>query len=144
MEDALYDVYKLFVEDSLLTDLYDNTLFTGITIAVVVCTFISCLLFYINPFAFRTWFYKIKHWLIAMSLSGFFFGFLVAVITCFQKASDEIQRDDKDPVLGNFFDQGSSSFIIFGIEFFLVSCILFFLFSIVLRYVSVIARKTPF
>ena len=144
MEDALYDIYKLFVEGSLLDDLYDNTLFTAITLTITVFTFLCCLLFYKNPFAFRTWFYKFKHWIITMFITGFLFGFLVAIITCFQKASEEALRNEKDPEQGNYFDQGSSSFILLGVEFFIMSCILFFLFSLALRYISIIARKTPF
>jgi hypothetical protein len=144
LEDVLYDIYKLFVESSLLNDFYDNTLFTPITLAIVLGTLLICGLFYKNPFAFRTWFYKFKHWLLTMFVSGFLFGFLVAVITCFQKAGDEVMRNEKDPEQGTYFDQGSASFILLGVEFFIVSCILFFLFSIALRYVSIIARKTPF
>ena len=144
MEDILYDIYKLFVEGSLLDDLYENTLFTGISLITVLFTFVSCFLFYKNPFAFRTWFYKFKHWILTMVISGFLFGFLVAVITCFQKAGEEIARNEKDIEAGTYFDQGSSSFIILGVEFFLMSCVLFFFFSLALRYVSVLAHKTPF
>ncbi len=144
MEDTLYDIYKLFVEGSLLDDLYDNTLFTAITISIVFGTFIICLLFYKNPFAFRTWFYKFKHWLMTMFTSGFLVGFLVGFITCLQKAGTEVMRNEKDPDQGTYFDQGGASFILFGIELFVFSCVLFFLFSIALRYISVIARKTPF
>ncbi len=144
MEDVLYDIYKPFIEGSLLDDLYDNTLFTAITLTIVLGTLFICGLFYKNPLAFRTWFYKFKHWLLTMFVSGFLFGFLVAVITCFQKAGDQVMRNEKDPVQGTYFDQGSASFILLGVEFFVVSCILFFIFSLPLRYVSIIARKTPF
>ena len=144
MEDLLYDIYKIFVEDSLLDDLYDNTLFTPITIAMIFFTFLSCVLFYKNPFAFRTWFYKVNHWILTMVLSAFTFGFLLSFVTCLQKAADEILRNDLDPEQGLYFDQGGISLVFFGIENFFVSCILFLIFSLFIRYTSILAKKTTF
>lgn len=144
MEKFLFkNIYIYFVERGLLSDLFKNVLLTPITIGCLASVIALGLLFYRNPFPFKTWFYKLKHWFLTMAINGIAW-FLMAYMTCIQVAKENRPRNPNDPDSTFFFDQGFSSFLTFGLQMAFGSCIIFFLLSIGLRYTSTLARKTPF
>lgn len=127
MEDFLFDFYSFFAPADLLQCLFLGNVLTSITLSVVILTFLICLLFYRNPFAFRRWFYKLSHWLLSMLFAAAL-CFFVAYLTCVK-----IECED-----------GFAIFFIFGIEIMVLSSLLFLVYSLLLKNLSVIARKTPF
>jgi len=127
MEEFFLDFYSFFAPADLIQCLYNNTVLTSISLSVIIVTFLCCLFFYRNPFAFRRWFYKFSHWGMTMVIAGSL-SFLITLLTC-----SKMECED-----------GFTIFFIFGIEIMLLSFFIFFLCSLFLRYLSVIARKTPF
>jgi hypothetical protein len=144
MEKILYkNFYTYFLERSLLSDLYKNSLLTPITIGCLISVVAVGTLFYYNPLPFRTWFYKKRHWVISMLANGLIW-FLMAYMTCVQVANGNLPRSPSSASSTYFCDQGFGAFAWFGFQMFGISCLFFFLLSLGLKLRSINARKTPF
>jgi hypothetical protein len=144
MEKILYkNFYTYFLERSLLSDLFKNSLLTPITIGCLISVVAVGTLFYYNPLPFRTWFYKKRHWVISMLANGLIW-FLMAYMTCVQVANGNLPRSPSSASSTYFCDQGFGAFAWFGFQMFGISCLFFFLLSLGLKLRSINACKTPF
>ncbi len=127
MEEFFLDFYSFFAPADLIQCLYNNTVLTSITLSVAIINLLCCLFFYLNPFAFRRWFYRLSHWSMTMLFAGLL-CFLMSFLTC-----SKMECED-----------GFTIFFIFCIEIMVLSCFIFFICSLFIKHFSVIARKTPF
>ncbi|OZI08854.1 hypothetical protein BWI93_06360 [Siphonobacter sp. BAB-5385] len=141
MENLLYDFYALFVENSLLNDLYDETLLTSLTLTMLVFVLVGVAIYYFGMNKVR--YAKASTWLAVLGSSAVL-TMIVAIVTCSQKAAQEIPRRKGHPEQGRFFDQGGSIFFGFGFEMLILAAILFFVLSLVVKNVSTNNRKIPF
>lgn len=141
MENFLYDFYAAFVDRSLLDDLYDETLLTPLTLALLFITLGGAVTYYF--FLDQVRHAKISTWLTVLLTSAGLSG-LVALVTCFQKAGQELPRQKANPDAGFFFDQGGGVFFLYALTLFLLSTVLFFLLSLLLRMRSSSVRRIPF
>ena len=141
MENFLYDFYAAFVDRSLLDDLYDETLLTPLTLALLFITLGGAVTYYFLLDRLR--YAKVSTWLTVLLTSAGLSG-LVALITCFQKAGQQLPRQKGNPDAGFFFDQGGGVFFLYALTLFLISAVLFFLFSLVLRLRSRNNRRIRF
>ncbi|MDR6196305.1 hypothetical protein [Siphonobacter sp. SORGH_AS_0500] len=141
MENLLYDFYALFTERSLLDDLYDEHLLTSLTTTLVVFVLIGIGAYYFGMNKVR--YAKASTWLLVLGSSAVL-TMIVAIVTCSQKADQEIPRRKGHPELGRYFDQGGSVFFGFGFEMFLLAAVLFFILSLAVKNLSTNNRKIPF
>ncbi|MBO9637676.1 MAG: hypothetical protein J7576_05875 [Siphonobacter aquaeclarae] len=141
MENLLYDFYALFAERSLIDDLYDETLLTPLTLMMKGIPLIGAAIFYFGLNKVR--YAKFSVWgsmLAACSV----LVMIITIVTCNQKAAQEIPRKKGHPELGRYFDQGGSVFFGFGFEMLLLSALVFFVVSLIIKNLSTNNRKIPF
>lgn len=69
--------------------------------------------------------------------------FVMALITCYQKAGQEIPRVEADPEQGLLFEQGVSVFVSFAFTMALLTAIIFFLISMLMKGFSSNAKHRP-
>jgi uncharacterized membrane protein len=144
MEDILFDFYSLFINESLVEDLYAETLLTPLTISTMVITLLCAVTFYyiINSIRFG----QLKHWIFMMA-AGAFITFLVVFFTCYNMVQQEIPRNQaniKKGIPDYRFDQGSAVFFTYGFTMFFLAMVLFFIFSVLIKHWSTNSRRTPF
>ncbi|RFS14950.1 hypothetical protein [Emticicia sp. C21] len=144
MEDTLFDFYSLFINESLVEDLYAETLLTPLTTSTIVVTLLCTVTFYyiINSIRFG----QLKHWLIMMAI-GAFLTFSIVFLSCYNMVQQEIPRNEaniKKGIADYRFDQGSSVFFTYGLTMFFLAMILFVVFSLLIKHWSTNSRKTPF
>jgi len=141
MEESLYNFYNLFVNSSLLEDLYQEELLSPMTWTAIGLAFVVAFAFYIWPFN-RVSFSGLEHWLTMLGVSAVLL-FVITLVTCYQKAGQEIPRDEADVEQGTLFDQGISTFLSFSFEMALLTAIIFFVISMVLKNFSKNAKHRP-
>jgi hypothetical protein len=141
MEESLYNFYNLFVNSSLLEDLYQEELLSPLTWTAIGLAFVVAFAFYIWPFN-RVSFSGLEHWLTMLGVSAVLL-FVITLVTCYQKAGQEIPRDEADPEQGYLFDQGVSTFLSFSFEMALLTAIIFFVISMVMKNFSKNAKHRP-
>ncbi|GAB3746113.1 hypothetical protein [Spirosoma pomorum] len=141
MEESLYNFYNLFVNSSLLEDLYQEELLSPLTWTAIGLAFVVAFAFYIWPFN-RVSFSGLEHWLTMLGVSALLL-FVITLVTCYQKAGQEIPRDEADPEQGYLFDQGVSTFLSFSFEMALLTAIIFFVISMVMKNSSKNAKHRP-
>jgi hypothetical protein len=141
MEESLYNFYNLFVNSSLLEDLYQEELLSPLTWTAIGLAFVVAFAFYIWPFN-RVSFSGLEHWLTMLGVSAVLL-FVITLVTCYQKAGQEIPRDEADPEQGYLFDQGVSTFLSFSFEMALLTAIIFFVTSMVMKNFSKNAKHRP-
>ncbi|QKZ15135.1 hypothetical protein [Spirosoma sp. KUDC1026] len=141
MEESLYNFYNLFVNSSLLEDLYQEELLSPLTWTAIGLAFVVAFAFYIWPFN-RVSFSGLQHWLTMMGVSAVLL-FIITLVTCYQKAGQEIPRDEADPEQGYLFDQGVSTFLSFSFEMALLTAIIFFVISMIMKNFSKNAKHRP-
>ncbi|MCU0468746.1 MAG: hypothetical protein MUF58_09105 [Arcicella sp.] len=144
MEDFLFSFYSTFVDESLIEDLYLETLLTPLTISILVIMLLGAVVFYyvINSIRFG----QRKHWFLTMGIGGII-TFTVIFSTCVNMAGQEIVRNEaniKKGIPDYRFDQGTSIFFTYGLTMVLLAMILFFIFSMLIKWWSTNSRKTPF
>jgi hypothetical protein len=141
MEESLYNFYNLFVNSSLLEDLYQEELLSPLTWTAIGLAFVVAFAFYIWPFN-RVSFSGLEHWLTMLGVSALLL-FVITLVTCYQKAGQEIPRDEADPEQGYLFDQGVSTFLSFSFEMALLTAIIFFVISMIMKNFSKNAKHRP-
>lgn len=141
MEESLYNFYNLFVNGSLLEDLYQEELLSPLTWTAVGLAFVVAFAFYIWPFN-KVSFSGFGSWLLMTGVSALFL-FVITLVTCYQKANQDIARDDADPNQGTLFDQGISVFLSYAFEMALLTAFIFFVISMVLKNFSKNAKHRP-
>ncbi len=141
MENLLYDFYALFTERSLLDDLYDEHLLTSLTLTLLVFVAVGVAVYYFAMNKVR--YAKASTWLLVLATSSVL-SMIVAIVTCSQKAAQEIPRRKGHPELGRYFDQGGSVFFGFGFEMLLLAAVLFLVLSLIIKNLSTNNRKIPF
>ena len=141
MEESLYNFYNLFVNGNLLEDLYQEELLSPITWTAVGIAFIVAFAFYIWPFN-KVSFSGMGSWLLMMGVSAVTL-FVITLITCYQKAGQEIPRDEADPNQGTLFDQGISVFLSYAFEMALLTAFIFFIISMIMKNFSKNAKHRP-
>ncbi|WP_420151546.1 hypothetical protein [Spirosoma sp.] len=141
MEESLYNFYNLFVNSSLLEDLYQEELLSPMTWTAIGIAFVVAFAFYIWPFN-KVSFSSMGSWLLMTGVSSLLL-FIITLVTCYQKANQEIPRDKADPEQGNLFDQGVSVFLSYAFEMALLTALIFFLISMVMKNFSKNAKHRP-
>lgn len=141
MEESLYNFYNLFVNSSLLEDLYQEELLSPLTWTAVGIAFVVAFAFYIWPFN-RVSFSSFGSWLLMLGVSAVTL-FVITLVTCYQKAGQEIPRDEADPEQGNLFDQGVSVFLSYAFEMALLTAVIFFIISMIVKNFSKNAKHRP-
>ncbi|GAB3695219.1 hypothetical protein GCM10027592_17040 [Spirosoma flavus] len=141
MEESLYNFYNLFVNGALLEDLYQEELLSPLTWTAIGIAFVVAFAFYIWPFN-RVSFSGMGSWLLMMGVSALVL-FVITLVTCYQKAGQEIPRDEADPDQGNLFDQGVSIFLSYSFTMALLTVVIFFIISMVLKNFSKNAKHRP-
>jgi hypothetical protein len=141
MEESLYNFYNLFVNSSLLEDLYQEELLSPLTWTAIGLAFVVAFAFYIWPFN-RVSFSGLEHWLTMLGVSAVLL-FVITLVTCYQKAGQEIPRDEADPEQGTLFDQGVSTFLSFSFEMALLTAVFFFVISMIMKNFSKNAKHRP-
>ena len=104
MEESLYNFYNLFVNSSLLEDLYQEELLSTLTWSAIGIAFLVAFAFYVWPLN-KVSFSGMGNWLLMLGVSALLL-FVITLVTCYQKANQEILRDEADPNQGTLFDQG--------------------------------------
>lgn len=141
MENFLISIYDLFVDSSLLNDLFRERLIIPLLYPLVLIPLAGVVAFYYVIDSGR--FYKKRHWSITMLISAFIV-FIVYISTCISMAGQQIPKDPDNEKAGFLFNQGDTIFFTFGLQMFVVSMLLFFIFSVILKWWSTNCRKTPF
>ena len=141
MEESLYNFYNLFVNSDLLQDLYDEQLLSPLTWSAIGIALVVAFAFYIWPFN-KVSFSSFGSWLLMMGVSALLL-FVVTLVTCYQKAGQEIPRDEADTNQGFMFDQGVSVFLSYAFEMALLTALFFFLISMVMKNFSKNAKHRP-
>ncbi len=141
MEESLYNFYNLFVNGSLLEDLYQEELLSPLTWSAIGLAFVVAFAFYIWPFN-KVSFSGLSSWLLMTGVSALLL-FVITLITCYQKANQDIPRDEADPNQGTIFDQGISVFLSYAFEMALLTALIFFIISMVLKNFSKNAKHRP-
>jgi hypothetical protein len=141
MEESLYNFYNLFVNSSLLEDLYQEELLSPMTWTAIGIAFVVAFAFYIWPFN-RVSFSGFGSWLLMLGVSALTL-FVITLVTCYQKAGQEIPRDEADPEQGTLFDQGVSVFLSYAFEMALLTAVIFFVISMVMKNFSKNAKHRP-
>ncbi|MFD2573810.1 hypothetical protein ACFSUS_24450 [Spirosoma soli] len=141
MEESLYNFYNLFVNSNLLEDLYQEELLSPLTWSAIGIAFVVAFAFYIWPFN-RVSFSGFGSWLIMLGVSALTL-FVITLVTCYQKAGQEILRDEADPDQGTLFDQGVSVFLSYAFEMALLTAVIFFIISMVMKNFSKNAKHRP-
>lgn len=141
MEESLYNFYNLFVNGNLLEDLYQEELLSPMTWTAIGLAFVVAFAFYIWPFN-KVSFSSMGSWLLMTSVSALLL-FVITLITCYQKANQEIPRDEADPNQGNLFDQGISIFLSYAFEMALLTALIFFIISMIMKNFSKNAKHRP-
>ncbi|GAB3506656.1 hypothetical protein GCM10027341_40050 [Spirosoma knui] len=141
MEESLYNFYNLFVNSSLLEDLYQEELLSPMTWTAIGIAFVVAFAFYIWPFN-RVSFSGFGSWLLMLGVSALTL-FVITLVTCYQKAGQDIPRDEADPEQGSLFDQGVSVFLSYAFEMALLTAIIFFIISMVMKNFSKNAKHRP-
>ncbi|GAB3997405.1 hypothetical protein GCM10028807_42540 [Spirosoma daeguense] len=141
MEESLYNFYNLFVNGALLEDLYQEELLSPLTWTAIGIAFVVAFAFYIWPFN-KVSFSGLGSWLLMMGVSALTL-FVIALVTCYQKANQEIPRDEADLDQGNLFDQGVSIFLSYSFTMALLTVIIFFIISMVMKNFSKNAKHRP-
>ena len=141
MEESLYNFYNLFVNGSLLEDLYQEELLSPLTWSAIGLAFVVAFAFYIWPFN-KVSFSGLGSWLLMTGVSALLL-FVITLITCYQKANQDISRDEADPNQGTIFDQGISVFLSYAFEMALLTALIFFIISMVLKNFSKNAKHRP-
>lgn len=137
----MYDFYNLFVNSELLQDLYDEELLSPLTWTAVGIAFVVAFAFYIWPFN-RVSFSGFGSWLLMLGISALLL-FVITLVTCYQKAGQEIPRDEADTNQGVLFDQGVSVFLSYAFSMALLTALIFFLISMVMKNFSKNAKHRP-
>jgi hypothetical protein len=141
MEESLYNFYNLFVNNSLLEDLYQEELLSPLTWTAIGLAFVVAFAFYIWPFN-KVSFSGMGSWLLMTGVSALLL-FVITLITCYQKANQEILRDEADADQGTLFDQGVSVFLSYAFEMALLTAFIFFIISMVMKNFSKNAKHRP-
>ncbi|GAB3543276.1 hypothetical protein [Spirosoma fluminis] len=141
MEESLYNFYNLFVNSSLLEDLYQEELLSPMTWTAIGIAFVVAFAFYIWPFN-RVSFSGFGSWLLMLGVSALTL-FIITLVTCYQKAGQDIARDEADPEQGTLFDQGVSVFLSYAFEMALLTALIFFIISMVMKNFSKNAKHRP-
>jgi hypothetical protein len=141
MEESLYNFYNLFVNSALLEDLYQEELLSPLTWSAVGIAFVVAFAFYIWPFN-RVSFSGFGSWLLMLGVSALVL-FVMTLVTCYQKANQEIPRDEADTNQGVLFDQGASVFLSYAFEMALLTALIFFVISMVMKNFSKNAKHRP-
>ncbi|GAB2565733.1 hypothetical protein [Spirosoma areae] len=141
MEESLYNFYNLFVNSALLEDLYQEELLSPLTWTAIGIAFVVAFAFYIWPFN-RVSFSGMGSWLLMMGVSALTL-FVITLVTCYQKAGQDIPRDEADPNQGILFDQGISIFLSYAFSMALLSALIFFIISMILKNFSKNAKHRP-
>ncbi len=141
MEESLYNFYNLFVNSALLEDLYQEELLSPLTWTAVGIALVVAFAFYIWPFN-RVSFSGFSNWLLMLGMSALFL-FVITLVTCYQKANQEILRDEADTNQGILFDQGVSVFLSYAFAMALLTAVIFFLISMVMKNFSKNAKHQP-
>ena len=141
MEESLYNFYNLFVNSALLEDLYQEELLSPLTWTAVGIAFLVAVAFYIWPLN-KVSFSGFGSWLLMLGVSALLL-FVITLVTCYQKANQEIPRDEADTNQGFLFDQGVSVFLSYAFSMALLTAIIFFLISMVMKNFSKNAKHRP-
>ncbi|MBD2704496.1 hypothetical protein IC229_27900 [Spirosoma sp. BT702] len=141
MEESLYNFYNLFVNGALLEDLYQEELLSPLTWTAIGIAFVVAFAFYIWPFN-KVSFSGMGSWLLMMGVSALVL-FVITLVTCYQKANQEIPRDEADPDQGNLFDQGVSIFLSYSFTMALLTVVIFFIISMLMKNFSKNAKHRP-
>ena len=141
MEESLYNFYNLFVNSALLEDLYQEELLSPLTWSAIGIALLVAFAYYIWPFN-KVSFSSFGSWLLMMGVSALLL-FVVTLVTCYQKAGQEIPRDEADTNQGFMFDQGVSVFLSYAFEMALLTALFFFLISMVMKNFSKNAKHRP-
>lgn len=141
MEESLYNFYNLFVNSGLLEDLYQEELLSPLTWTAVGLALVVAFAFYIWPFN-RVSFSGFGSWLTMLGVSALLL-FVITLVTCYQKANQEIPRDEADTNQGFLFDQGVSVFLSYAFSMALLTALIFFLISMVMKNFSKNAKHRP-
>jgi len=141
MEESLYNFYNLFVNSALLEDLYQEEMLSPLTWTAIGIAFVVAIAFYIWPFN-KVSFSGFGSWLTMLGVSALTL-FVITLITCYQKAGQEILRVDADPDQGIFFDQGVSVFVSFAFTMALITAAIFFFISMIMKGFSSNAKHRP-
>ncbi|MDB5243017.1 MAG: hypothetical protein JWP57_3642 [Spirosoma sp.] len=141
MEESLYNFYNLFVNSALLEDLYQEELLSPLTWSAIGIALVVAFAFYIWPFN-RVSFSGFGSWLLMLGVSALLL-FVITLVTCYQKAGQEIARDEADTNQGFLFDQGVSVFLSYAFEMALLTALIFFLISMVMKNFSENAKHQP-
>ena len=141
-EDSLYSFYELFAPLSLVRDLFSEELLTTLTIMAIIIAFGAMAVYYYVLNGKSPKYDGMFHWFLMWFISGML-TFLVVLITCWQKAQEELPRTE-NPDDGLLFDQGFGTFAAFSFEMMVITLLLFFIFSIVLKGWSTHAKTRPF
>jgi hypothetical protein len=141
MEDALLDFYSSFAPQTLIGDLYDETMLTSLTLAVLFFTGLAAGLFYYGINSIR--FGQFRHWIITMLVAGCI-TFVLVYGACTAQGNEGILRNNSNPNLGYRFDQGADVFLLYSVEMLFMACLFFFLWSLALKWGSKNCRMTPF
>lgn len=141
MEESLYNFYNLFVNSSLLEDLYQEELLSPMTWTAIGLAFVVAFAFYVWPFN-KVSFSEMSHWLLMTGISALLL-FVISLVTCYQKANQDIPRDEADPDQGILFDQGTSVFLSYAFEMALLTAVIFFVVSMIMKNFSKNAKHRP-
>ena len=141
MEESLYNFYNLFVNSALLEDLYQEELLSPLTWSAVGVALVVAFAFYIWPLN-RVSFSGLGSWLTMLGVSSLLL-FVITLVTCYQKANQDIPRDEADTNQGVLFDQGVSVFLSYAFSMALLTALIFFLISMVMKNFSKNAKHRP-
>jgi len=141
MEESLYNFYNLFVNSNLLEDLYQEELLSPLTWTAIGIAFVVAFAFYIWPLN-KVSFSGMGHWLLMMGVSALSM-FVISLVTLYQKAGQEIPRDESDLEQGNLFDEGVSVFLSYSFTMALLTAVIFFIISLILKNFSKNAKHRP-
>ena len=141
MEESLYNFYNLFVNSALLEDLYQEELLSPLTWTAVGIAFLVAFAFYIWPLN-KVSFSGFGSWLLMLGVSALLL-FMITLVTCYQKAGQEIPRDEADTNQGFLFDQGVTVFLSYAFSMALLTALIFFLISMVMKNFSKNAKHRP-
>ncbi len=141
MEESLYNFYNLFVNSALLEDLYQEELLSPMTWTAIGIAFVVAFAFYIWPFN-KVSFSGLGSWLLMLGVSALTL-FVITLVTCYQKAGQELPRDEADPEQGMYFDQGISVFLSYAFGMALLTAVIFFVISMIMKNFSKNAKHRP-
>lgn len=141
MEESLYNFYNLFVNSNLLEDLYQEELLSPLTWTAIGIAFIVAFAFYIWPLN-KVSFSGMGHWMLMLGVSALAM-FVITLVTLYQKAGQEIPRDESDLEQGNLFDEGVSVFLSYSFTMALLTAVIFFIISLILKNFSKNAKHRP-